>query len=327
MNYGQLAARLERYPGSPLFARLASEHLDSGRVSEARTLCEAGLLEYPDYSTAHLILAECHAAENRYRDAVDALEKALALNPDSLMFAGLLDEWEELLVGIPEVEELEARSEEDRPESTEIFPSTTIPSEAIDALPETAVAPAETVPDSPEAGPAPSEPIPVETEAIISPAADWVQVALESATVPPGTMTPAPVSEENPEDSVQAAPEAQTSLPGNVALPAETETVPSEEAAMPLPPLQSITAPSISAQDQHREDRLVTEAVTLSQESAGEFSDEGRIVSKTLAEIYATQGAFDEAILTYRLLRRTRPELVPQIDRRIVELETLAHAR
>jgi hypothetical protein len=62
-------------------------------------------------------------------------------------------------------------------------------------------------------------------------------------------------------------------------------------------------------------------------ETGGEFSDAGRIVSKTLAEIYVAQGAFGEAILTYRLLKRTRPELVPQIDRRIIELEVLSGGR
>src|SRR5258706_13381874 len=76
---------------------MASEYLDAGRVSDARVLCNAGLLEYPDYATAHLILAECHAAENRYRDAIDSLRRALELNPDSLLFSGLLDEWQELL--------------------------------------------------------------------------------------------------------------------------------------------------------------------------------------------------------------------------------------
>src|SRR5437773_9217405 len=97
MNYSQIAARLERYPASPLFARMASEYLDAGRVSDARVLCDAGLLKYPDYATAHLILAECHAAENRYREAVDSLRRALELNPDSLLFSGLLDEWQQLL--------------------------------------------------------------------------------------------------------------------------------------------------------------------------------------------------------------------------------------
>ena len=64
-----------------------------------------------------------------------------------------------------------------------------------------------------------------------------------------------------------------------------------------------------------------------SSSASGSPGDEGRIISKTLAEIYATQGAYGEAILTYRLLKRMRPEMVPQIDRRIGELEGLSQVK
>ena len=52
-------------------------------------------------------------------------------------------------------------------------------------------------------------------------------------------------------------------------------------------------------------------------------SNETRIVSKTLAEIYASQGAYDEAIITYRLLKEYRPERSAECDTRIAELENL----
>src|ERR1051325_12003956 len=154
MNYSQIASRLERYPASTLFARLASEYIDSGRVSDARALCTAGLLEYPEYSTGHLILAECHAAENRYRDAVESLRRALDLNPDSLLFSGLLDEWQELLDAAGEYAEPTAAESEIGSEETEA--ESTI---------ESVAAPSEAIPTQPEP---------------IQPADDWVQVALES---------------------------------------------------------------------------------------------------------------------------------------------------
>ena len=46
----------------------------------------------------------------------------------------------------------------------------------------------------------------------------------------------------------------------------------------------------------------------------------GRIVSKTLAEIYASQGAVGEAIETYRLLAYQRPSDREEIEARIKEL-------
>jgi tetratricopeptide (TPR) repeat protein len=278
MNYSQIAARLERYPASPRFARLASEYLDSGRVSDARALCTAGLLEYPEYSTGHLILAECHAAENRYRDAVESLRRALELNPDSLLFSGLLDEWEELLDAAGEYAEPPAAESEIVSEET-VSESTILPESA----------PSEAIPTQPEANP---------------PADDWVQVALESAATPPG----------------ETVPEIVDAPPAISATPARAEAPPPEPVA--IPPLQSAAVPSMTAQDELRAGTF-----TPSQDDAGEYSDAGRIVSKTLAEIYVTQGAFGEAILTYRLLKRTRPELVAQIDQRIVELETLSGGR
>jgi hypothetical protein len=52
-----------------------------------------------------------------------------------------------------------------------------------------------------------------------------------------------------------------------------------------------------------------------------------RIVSKTLAEIYVSQGAFAEAILTYRLLKQKRPAQSEEIDQRIRELEPKAQEK
>jgi len=52
-----------------------------------------------------------------------------------------------------------------------------------------------------------------------------------------------------------------------------------------------------------------------------------KIVTATLAEIYATQGEFREAIQVYRRLAAERPERSTEISGRIAELEGLARAR
>jgi tetratricopeptide (TPR) repeat protein len=211
MNLEQIVLRLSRHPHSPLFARLAGEYLNSGRLSEARELCESGLREHPGYATGRLILARCRAAESRYREALDILRIASEWIPDSPILLGLQTAWEPLADG------------ENDPVISEV---------------------------SPPEEPAPKEP-------------------------------PVPVLEEAP-----ARPRveiAAAAIPGSMQSP--------------------VIKPSGSA------------------------GVEGRIVSRTLAEIYATQGAFGEAILTYRLLKRIRPELVPQIERRIGELEGLSQTK
>jgi tetratricopeptide (TPR) repeat protein len=54
---------------------------------------------------------------------------------------------------------------------------------------------------------------------------------------------------------------------------------------------------------------------------SGAAADE--IVTATLAEIYATQGAYQEAIRTYALLVRRRPQEREHFERRIRELEEI----
>ncbi len=49
-----------------------------------------------------------------------------------------------------------------------------------------------------------------------------------------------------------------------------------------------------------------------------------RIVTPTLAEIYASQGEYTEAIAAYRRLRERRPEDAERFDARVQELEDLA---
>ena len=55
----QEEAALERHVGdqatSPLFARLAALYLESGRAQDALRICDAGLANFPFYSTAHLV--------------------------------------------------------------------------------------------------------------------------------------------------------------------------------------------------------------------------------------------------------------------------------
>jgi tetratricopeptide (TPR) repeat protein len=58
-----------------------------------------------------------------------------------------------------------------------------------------------------------------------------------------------------------------------------------------------------------------------------DIPDDGRIVSKTLAEIYAAQGEFGEAITTYQLLKLKKPERSPEFDVRIAELEARLRER
>lgn len=53
----------------------------------------------------------------------------------------------------------------------------------------------------------------------------------------------------------------------------------------------------------------------------------GKIVTPTLAEIYASQGEYEEAMKAYRKLMTLRVADAPQFEKRLAELEALARSR
>jgi tetratricopeptide (TPR) repeat protein len=61
-------------------------------------------------------------------------------------------------------------------------------------------------------------------------------------------------------------------------------------------------------------------------ETAGEPGSPGEIVTVTLAEIYAAQGQYEEAVSAYRKLLDRRPDEADRFRKRIAVLEALAAA-
>ena len=70
----------------------------------------------------------------------------------------------------------------------------------------------------------------------------------------------------------------------------------------------------------HAEPVPLLQSVPPSWKPAG-FIEPDRIVSRTLAEIYANQGAIDEAVETYRILLNRMPERREMLEGRLRELE------
>ena len=87
-----LEKRVRANPFSPSAVRLARLYLDEGRLEEARVLCEEGVARYPDYATAHLVLAQSYLGLQRMNDARREFLEALALQPQSELALALLRE-------------------------------------------------------------------------------------------------------------------------------------------------------------------------------------------------------------------------------------------
>lgn len=122
--------------------------------------------------------------------------------------------------------------------------------------------------------------------------------------------------------------------PGNLALEglaeewsdgvaAEEEDLPAEAAAVsvetPPPPMESPTAPPVPV-DPLRAFGTDRPSERPAVAHTG-FVHGGRIVSRTLAEIYASQGAIGEAVETYRILIERMPGRSAQLGPRLKELE------
>jgi len=73
--------RLSKDPTSLAFAQLADLYRKAGRSADAIATCRSGLLRYPHYTTARLILAKTLLAENDPGGALVEIEAILQVSP------------------------------------------------------------------------------------------------------------------------------------------------------------------------------------------------------------------------------------------------------
>jgi tetratricopeptide (TPR) repeat protein len=90
-----LEQKLVANPTSPLLVRLASLYLGRDKGEVALNLCEAGIAQYRDYATAHLLRAKCLIRIGRFEEAKQELQRTLKLQPRCRVVQDLLQEIEE----------------------------------------------------------------------------------------------------------------------------------------------------------------------------------------------------------------------------------------
>ncbi len=287
MDIPWLEEHLRQHPLSPLFARLAAEYSAAGRNAEAIDLCRNGVIHLPAYATGHLVLAKCYARESNFALALASLAEAKAYAGDFPGYQPLFDEWS-------------ARASRE--------------------------------PEAPPPAPAPQQQPEEQDEAVIeSPAESFTPPESRDFIEPPKPeaepfapaeeLEPPPPSEQETELSIP--PESQEFPPPSK--PEAELTVSPEAYEFPRP--SSLEVPPPPPPDRVPPARVTTPEPSISSEELEQIKrpplpedDEGRIISKTLAEIFASQGEFDEAIVTYRLLLQMKPELSDEITQRIDEL-------
>ena len=121
------------------------------------------------------------------------------------------------------------------------------------------------------------------------------------------------------------------SIPVSQPVPAvEVKTPDTVESIVTPEPVQQIahpeipeSKPSIAVEQKSPPEVRATAQVSAPAKAVMEGE---RIVSKTLAEIYAKQGEYEEAIITYRILQQQRPKQSEEFAVRIKELEVKKEA-
>jgi tetratricopeptide (TPR) repeat protein len=82
-----LKRRIELDPGSRLFVGLAEEYRRAGRLSEALSTLQRGLLAHPRYLSAHVALGRAYLEAGQVTEAIATFSKVLATDPGNLVSA------------------------------------------------------------------------------------------------------------------------------------------------------------------------------------------------------------------------------------------------
>ena len=85
-----LKKRVEKEPGSRYFVPLAEEYRRAGRISDALSTLEEGLVAHPSYVSARVALARTYLEAGRTEESMAAFSKALADDPSNLVAAKAL---------------------------------------------------------------------------------------------------------------------------------------------------------------------------------------------------------------------------------------------
>ncbi len=303
-------------PQGRAFVSLADTHRRLGDLDKALAVIRSGLDVHPDLASAHVVAGWVHRARRESEDATRAFERVLELDSENTLaraqIAELIDDQraqayrdkmaakklveqsddralvaiENLAPGVPA--EIQAPSTDEKPESAR-------PLVAIETL--APRAPAETGPTGVDPGPAVAPALP--PDAINRPLVPIAALAPDPVpeSAAPVVPTPSLAPEVTPEpDAVVAAP-APSPAPEGTSEEGGGDVVPA------TPPAPVVTP----------------------EPDTGGMIGLAEIYTETLAELYAGQGAIEQAIETYRKMLDFEPGN-KTFRRRIDELESVGLA-
>jgi tetratricopeptide (TPR) repeat protein len=329
LTFEQLEQRLSRQPFSPLFARLAYEYLNQNRVEDAKQLCVKGLNLYPTYSTARLILELCYRVEST--QIITQPESIIDTTPENLeteftTAQNEIDSNEEAIVDDIDSDLLTSPGLHIHEVSVEEVQNISEPEQiiSIKELPDTGTS--EPIPDSLTLKNL-DETEHLLTEGIYNTHSNEItgktvdllpaEDNIETEKVHNAVEEDRPIVNEQTVDTME--PVSEYSVPTETA---SVEDILQEDLVNDLSP---------EADSNENIDKINVDELNLiggdntalnKDDTQKSIQDYARpIISKTLAEIYASQGEYREAIETYSILMKIRPARKKEIAIRIRELE------
>ena len=348
-----LRRRLERDPGSRLFAQLAEELRKAGELDQAIEVCRGGLERHASYGSAHMTLGRALFDKGELSEARTELETLLKGAPDNILASRMLGECLEglgalseaivqykttllLAPGEPHMVErlanLEAGGEPSKPrvaaEKPEDPPAETAApgqhaaSQQAAEVAEEPPAPSDVPSKMAAAGRAVTRPGmtgKVQAQNVLA-AALAAQKAKQQTQGPPGEAAPEP-AEPPAEEPERPAPERFPGMPN-----AESSLIGIDVRGLSAPEAEGDVSPTPPAAAQAPDfgDSPPTaeppEAASPPGAAAPPAEKAEEIVSATLAELHVEQGNLDEAKAMYRKLLERQPEN-QQARGRLAELE------
>lgn len=310
-----LRKRLEREPGSRLFAQLAEELRKDGQFGDAIRIAREGLERHPSYPSARMTLGRALFDSGDVAGARREFEAVVKAAPDNLLAGRLLGECLEALgdpagaleryratlalsqAGDPLLSGRVAALERRQPRPGKVAPPPPSSVRAPAEEPPEAAVPEALVPDEPAPIPLASVDFPMELEAAyLQPVTSVAGVAPAGETEDPGEHLRIPLLPV--EDAFELERSFEAPAGGRPAAP----TVPARDApGEAMPPRPRADEPTADA------DEPALEVEALLPDAFPDAVAPDDLASPTLAELYFSQGLTARAIEVYQRLLQREP--------------------
>ena len=348
---------------SPIVVQLASLYLEAGRPHDALRYCDDAIAHFPHYTTAHLVRAKVLSALEMKAEARREYEIVHSILPDIELLKAKLDEIPasetETFAEPAPAEDLSATAaeetfeeatthtpvsaEEDQPAQAETEPR----EESM--VEEEFVAPSEENSESQEEAPA-------EQDVVLEATTDdpfGIGSSEEAPITSEETMTEVPADEGSIEENTfgdlgpveaEAAPaEGEATPEGRSSYEEFADAMRRElsgtEGTASIKEFLEVDSQEDGGEEQANDEigelteklqnaPKITPIIDITEKKAPPPSEEDTpagtgFVTPTLAEIYAKQGWYEDAIVAYKTLARIKPAEKERFEKRIQELEEL----